>query len=184
MLDTTKNSFGINLRREIKRRGLTYGAAADRLETSLSHLNKLMNGESGPSLDMILNIMTRLEIPANRLLNYKSIQSDEEESDLIDPEKPWTNEPKFIDELREADEKFRQVDKQLRSLADQLRALEKKTKETSLEAAVSQGLLSKQSVKDLVVILPALNQDQVDALLQTARGFAAKNAGASKSSSG
>ena len=96
-MENAKQSFGINLRRAIDNQGLTYSAAADRIGVSLSFLNQLMAGKSGPSIEMIYQIRDALkcsvaelfgETPGSRLEALGSLVSimaalNEDEMDTL-----------------------------------------------------------------------------------------------------
>jgi len=66
-LENTRNIFSLNLRRLIKKKGLTYAEGAELLGISLTFLNNLMRNKGGASLDMIYQIADKLNVPPSEL---------------------------------------------------------------------------------------------------------------------
>lgn len=66
-MENTRNIFSLNLRRLIKKKGLTYAEGAELLGISLTFLNNLMRNKGGASLDMIYQIADKLNVPPSEL---------------------------------------------------------------------------------------------------------------------
>jgi transcriptional regulator with XRE-family HTH domain len=67
-MNSESEQFGLNLRLKIKQRRMTYQKAADKIDTSLSHLNNMMIGNSAPSFEMLVRICRSLQIDPSELI--------------------------------------------------------------------------------------------------------------------
>lgn len=67
-MENIQVTFGKNLRREIDRKHLKYGDAADLFEISLSFLNQVMKGTNAPSLEVFHRIVEKLHVSPEALM--------------------------------------------------------------------------------------------------------------------
>ena len=63
--------LGLNIAYYRKERGLSQIQLADRIDVSRTHMSRIENNDCAVSLDVIFSIAKALEIPVNRLFEFR-----------------------------------------------------------------------------------------------------------------
>ena len=63
-----QKDFGSRLRAEREKRGLTRNALAEKVDTAPDYIAQLERGDKSPSMQMLINILTALDMSADLLL--------------------------------------------------------------------------------------------------------------------
>lgn len=63
--------LGLNIAYYRKERGLSQIQLADRIDVSRTHMSRIENNDCAVSLDVIFSIAKALEVPVNRLFEFR-----------------------------------------------------------------------------------------------------------------